>query len=65
MVQGMLDLVRDGHTKGKQSEKNVTPQPVVEQHNPIDARDMVGEADVLKSAESGPGGPEEDTLIGA
>ncbi len=65
LVQGMLDLIGDGHAQGKQSVKNVTSQPIVEKGNPTDARNMVAETDVLEPTELGFGRSEEDTLAGA
>ncbi len=65
LVQRLLDLISNGHTKGKQSVKNVTPQLVVKKGNPIDARDMVAEADVLEPTKPGFGRSEEHALVGA
>ncbi len=63
--QGMLDLVSHGHTKGKQSKKNVTPQPITKKGNPTDARNMVAETGNLEPTESRFGRSEEHALVGA
>ncbi len=65
LVQGMLDLIGDGHAQGKQSVKNVTSQPIVEKNNPTDARNMVAETGNLEPTESRFGRSEEHALVGA